>query len=155
MYILGMAKSSLTLKGAKASKLELDFFKLAFAVAALREAGEQAIGYLQVLAVPARDRALGWVTKYSTGDAVTILYAAPSDAELTDLAAEKARNALGLLTTADAQDADETFSLASLGEQLGESALAREVTRRHPTVARITDARQFPQHIAWDFYGTV
>ena len=49
MHILGMAKSSLTLKGAKASKLELDFFKLAFAVSVLRTSGEQAIGYLQVL----------------------------------------------------------------------------------------------------------
>jgi hypothetical protein len=64
MHILGMAKSSLTLKGAKAPKLELDFFKLAFAVAAFRAVGEQAIGYLQVLALPARDRALGWDACY-------------------------------------------------------------------------------------------
>ena len=145
----------MNLKGGKASKLELDFFKLAFAVAALRASGEQAVGYLQVLTEPLRDRANGWATKYSTGDAVTVLYASPSDTELTALAAEKARNALGLLSTADAQRAEEALSLASFGEELGESALLREVTRRHPTVFRITDSQRFPQRIDWDFYGTV
>jgi len=150
-----MAKSSLTLKGAKASKLELDFFKLAFAVAALRASGEQATGYLQVLAEPVRDRAIGWVNKYSTGDAVIVLFAVPNDMELAALAAEKARNALGLLSISDEQSAEESLSLALLGEKLGEEALAIAVKRRHPSVFRITDRQRFPQHIDWDFYGTV
>ena len=155
MHILGMAKSSLTLKGAKGPKLELDFFKLAFAVAALRASGEQAIGYLQVLATSVRDRATGWTTKYATGDAVVVLYAAPTEDEFISLAAEKARNALGLLSTPDADNADETLSLATLGEMLGESALAREIAARHPGVIRIDDSNLFPQRIRWDFYGTV
>ena len=155
MHILGMAKSSLTLKGAKGPKLELDFFKLAFAVAALRASGEPAIGYLQVLAAPVRDRAIGWTTKYAVGAAVVVLYAAPTEDEFISLAAEKAGNALGLLSTPDADNADETLSLATLGEMLGESALAREITTRHPGVIRINDSNFFPQRIRWDFYGTV
>ena len=153
MHVLGMAKSSLCLKGAKASKLELDFFKLAFAVAGLRASGEQAVGYLQVMSTAARDRAGGWVAKYQTGEAVVILYAAPDDAELVALAAEKVRNAAGLLATPDAERAG--LSLALLGRKLGESALAREVLSRHPTVARVEDKSRFPQRIDWDFYGLV
>jgi hypothetical protein len=153
MHVLGMAKSSLCLKGAKASKLELDFFKLAFAVAKLRASNEQAIGYLLVLSTPARDRAIGWTAKYQTGDAVVVLYAAPDNAELMALAAEKARNAAGLLTTSNAERAG--LSLASLGRELGESALTRQVFSRHPTVERVEDKSRFPQRIDWDFYGLV
>ena len=153
MHILGMAKSSLCLKGAKASKLELDFFKLAFAVAKLRAAGEEPIGYLQVLSARARDRAVGWIAKYQTGDAVVVLYAVPDEAELVALTAEKARNAASLLATANAGRAG--LSLASLGRALGESALAREVFSRHPAIARVDVRSQFPQRIDWDFYGLV
>lgn len=155
MHILGMAKSSLSLKGAKASKLELDFFKLAFAVAALRTTGEQAFGYLQVLAQPVRDRATGWTRKYATADAVTIVYAAPAEADLVALIAEKARNALGLLTTADAEQAEEALSLASFGEALGEAMLVREIMQRHPTAVRVTERQRYPQNIDWDYYGTI
>jgi hypothetical protein len=153
MHVLGMAKSSLCLKGAKASKLELDFFKLAFAVAKLRTSTERAVGYLQVLSTAARDRAVGWTAKYHTEDAVVVLYAAPNDAELVALATEKARNAAGLLATPDAVRAG--LSLASLGRQLGESVLTREMFSRHPTVVRIKEKSRFPQRIDWDFYGFV
>jgi hypothetical protein len=153
MHVLGMAKSSLCLKGAKPSKLELDFFKLAFAVAQLRANGQQAVGYLQVLSPAARDRAVGWTAKYQTGDAVVILYSAPDGADLVALAAEKARNAAGLLATANAKRAG--LSLASLGRRLGESALVRGVLALHPTVLRVEDKRRFPQRIDWDFYGLV
>jgi hypothetical protein len=153
MHVLGMAKSSLCLKGAKASKLELDFFKLAFAVAQLRATNEQAVGYLQVLSAAARDRAVGWIAKYQTGDAVNILYAAPDDAKLVTLAAEKVRNAAGLLATPNADRA--SLSLASFGRELGESALLQEVLARHPTVERVEDRSRFPQRIDWDYYGVV
>jgi hypothetical protein len=154
MHILGMAKSSLDLKGAKAPKLELDFFKLAFAVAALRGSGEQAVGYLLVLAIAARDRALGWSEKYATDDAVVVLYRAPAEADLASLAVEKTRNAHGILSTRNAEHADRTLSLAPFGAKLGESVLAREILTRHPSVIRITDPQRFPQRIDWDFYGT-
>lgn len=92
-------------------------------MANLHASDEKAVGYLQVLSSAARDRAVSWVAKYCTGDAVVVLYAAPNDAELAALAAEKARNAAGLLTTPDAERAG--LSLASLGRELGESALVR------------------------------
>jgi hypothetical protein len=155
MHVLGMAKSSLSLKGAKGPKLELDFFKLAFAVEALRASNTPAIGYLQVLSAPAQKRALYWIEKYRTGDTVTILYTAPSDVEMTALAAEKARNASGLLSTSNAEKAATMLSLAALGQELGESALAKEIKLRHATVVRILDKIKFPQQIDWDFYGVV
>ncbi len=153
MHVLGMAKSSLCLKGRRLQKLELDFFKLAFAIAALRASGHQAVGYLQVLSTAACTRAEGWVGKYLTGDAIVILYAAPNLAEVEALAAEKARNAAALLATTDADCAD--LSLASLGRELGESALSREILFRHPTVVRVANKRLFPQRIDWDYYGLV
>lgn len=149
MHIVGMAKSSLDLKGAKGPKLELDFFKLAFAVASLRAEGKRAVGYLQVLAPLLRDRALAWIEKYQTGDAVVVLCAEPNVAELAELAAEKVRNALGLLP--DSERADD--ALASIGEELGERELAAEIRRRHVTVQQISDRGQFPQRIRWDFCG--
>lgn len=81
MYVLGMAKSSLCLKGGKASKLEFDFFKLVFAVNNLRVSGEQVVGYLKVLSLIARERGENWVDKFLTGDAVVALYCVPDEAE--------------------------------------------------------------------------
>ena len=151
MQILGMAKSSLGLKGAKASKLELDFFKLLHATASLRAEQRHAIGYLQVLSQAAKDRADGWVEKYASRDLVTVLYTPPTDPELQALAEEKTRNALGLLAT----NKGKGLSLAALGRQLGEAALVREVFQRHPTATRVTNRREFPLAIDWDFYGIV
>ena len=49
MQILGMAKSHLDLEGAKGPKLELDFLKIAYALAWLNVIGESGKGYLLVL----------------------------------------------------------------------------------------------------------
>ena len=48
-HILGMAKSHLDLRGAKAPKLELDYLHLIYAVKEIREKGESAQGYLVVM----------------------------------------------------------------------------------------------------------
>jgi hypothetical protein len=88
---------------------------------------------------------VNWTGKYQTGDAVTVLYAAPDEVELSRLVQEKARNAAGLLITAEAERAG--LSLASFGRELGESALAREVVSRYPKVDRIYDKERFPQQI--------
>ena len=76
---------------------------------------------------------------------MTVLYVSPTQTEIARLAAEKARNALGLLASQDAEHADETLSLASFGGELGESALVREIIARHPSVVRITDPERFPK----------
>lgn len=153
MHVLGMAKSSLCLKGAKASKLELDFFKLAFTVTKLRASNEEAIGYLQVLSPIGEDRAQRWVTKYQAAGIVEILFSSLDDRELAALVEEKTRNAFGLLTAPATKGAG--LSLASIGRQLGESVLERGVLARHPAAIRVDDKRRFPFGILWDYYGIV
>jgi hypothetical protein len=150
MHVLGMAKSFLDLKGCKGPKLELDFFKLVYAASVIRSKGEHAYGYLLALNQSVYDRAHAWIAKYQTGDTVMILLATPDPEELALLAAEKIRNALGMLP--DAVGAGD--ALASVGEELGEGALAKEIRRLHPAVQQVTDRRQFPQGVRWDFYGT-
>lgn len=152
LHILGMAKSSLDLRGAKASKLELDFFKLAFAVEALRKSGDDAIGYLQVLAESVDLRAKGWVEKYSTGDRIKVILGVPSSEDLDKLAGEKARNALGLLAKGQIDEAEEALSLGSWGKELGESALSTYITATH---VGVVSSPERPMSINWDYYGIV
>lgn len=151
MHILGMAKSFLDLKGSKGPKLELDFFKLVYATSIIRGNGGEARGYLLVLNQAVHDRAHAWIARYRTGDAVQILLATPNADELAAIAAEKIRNAVGMLPDAErAEDA-----LASISEELGERALATEIRRLHPAVQQITDRPRFPQGIRWDFCGVI
>ncbi|HEY0073620.1 MAG TPA: hypothetical protein VGB77_05920 [Abditibacteriaceae bacterium] len=147
-HILGMAKSSLSLEGAKSSKLELDFFKLAFAVAALRENNEEAFGYLLVVSEVAKKRAEYWVNKYKTGDRVKVLIAVPSSEQLIDLTAEKSKNANGIY------NGETSFSVAKLGMEFGEAALRKQIEALYPHIA-IRDKSEYPQSINWDYYGIV
>ena len=146
-HILGMAKSSLSLEGAKSSKLELDLFKLAFAVAALREKGEAAFGYLLVVTQIAKKRAEFWVDKYKIGDRVEVLIAELTPEQLSELKTEKGRNADGLHSGVTG------FSIARLGQEFGENALREKIESRHPNV--VEHDKEFPQGINWDYYGII
>lgn len=152
LHILGMAKSSLNLNGAKRNKLELDFLRLAYAVRDLREAGEEAVGYLMVLTPSIAKTARGWIDQYGTGESVVVLCEAISGPEFDELLREKANNALGLLKEQRFEDAEQSLSLANNGRELGERALLRAIEVRHPGATATTS---FPHGIQWDFYGTL
>lgn len=149
-HILGMAKSSLDLRGAKAPKLELDFLRLAFAVRHLRESGETASGYLMVLVPEIVKTAERWSTKYNTGNDVVILCEKIEGKNLEALVKEKADNAIGFIQKRRFEEAERELSLADLGRTLGESALKRAIEFRHRGV---TSGNDFPLGIQWDYYG--
>jgi hypothetical protein len=155
--ILGMAKSSLDLRGAKASKLELDFFKLAFAVQKLRSTGINALGYLLVVDKSVARAVEAWRKKYQVEHLVEdVLLKLPTPQERALLEAEKARNKAALSVIHDVQDTEKALSVASYGKKFGESALAELVHQLQPNkIKQIKDKRQFPLGIDWDFYGIV
>ncbi|MCB1133341.1 MAG: hypothetical protein KDN05_19625, partial [Verrucomicrobiae bacterium] len=156
-HVLGMAKSSLDLKGAKHQKLELDFLRLAYAVRDLREAGDDAIGYLLVLVPELKRAAEGWKNKYSTGDGVVVLCRGIEGPALESLLREKADNALGLIQEMKLDKAERSLSLANLGKELGETSLASEIEELHPGIQNLTDREptSLPLKVAWDYYGTL
>lgn len=152
LHILGMAKSSLDLRGAKAQKLELDFLRLAYAVRDFREAGEEAVGYLMVLDPTVAITARAWIEKYGTGEGVVVLCNEITGPEFEALLKEKADNALGLLQEHRFDEAERALSLANNGRELGERALQRDIAERHPGVTTTT---AFPLGVQWDFCGTL
>lgn len=158
LHVLGMAKSSLNLKGAKEQKLELDFLRLAYAVRELREAGEEAIGYLLVLVPDIARTATGWCEKYTTGEGVVILCEPIEGETLEALLKEKADNALGLLQPLDFDQANRALSLANIGKELGERALQKVIESRHNGISSLhekTSREQLPLQVNWDYYGTL
>lgn len=152
LHVLGMAKSSLDLRGAKAPKLELDFLRLAYAVRELREAGEEAVGYLMVLVPKVAKTAESWREKYATGDGVIILCEDIEGDNLEALIKEKADNAVGFIQDRRFEDAERELSLADLGKELGEKALRQSISSRHPG---IESGEALPLGIQWDYYGTL
>ena len=158
LHVLGMAKSSLNLQGAREQKLELDFLRLAYAVRELREAGEEAIGYLLVLVPDIAKTAAGWCEKYTTGEGVVILCEPIEGETLEALLKEKANNALGLLQPLDFDQANRALSLANIGKELGERALQKVIESRHSGISPLhenTPQKQLPLQVNWDYYGTL
>jgi len=148
-HILGMAKSSLNLKGGKGPKLELDFLRLVYAVQHLRARGDYAKGYLLVMTEDIRKRAKSWIGKYEAGDTIVIDIPPPLPPDKQEaLEAEKKRNA-GAINPGSPGDA-----VAVLGKQLGEDALRKLIELYEPEVREVKNESAFPD-IRWDFYGQV
>ncbi len=143
-YILGMAKSPLDLRGAKARNLRLDIELLARGLASIRAGGDAAVGYLLVLTEGVAARARGWDV-VTADPALEVLVATLSETDMLAVQAEKLRNAAG---TRSGVAAD---SIAALGQRLGEDALRRAVRARHPG-AQLCSAPS-PLGVRWDFYG--
>ncbi len=155
MHVLGMAKSNLNLKPGQATRLELDFFKLAFAVAALQSKGDNAIGYLQVLWQTSFIRANGWKAKYGLTNQTLIVLPIPelTSEEYIMLETEKQGNAESIVPIASIKQNALHPSSAPIGTQLAENALARQIEFLHPSIKRFNDKELFPNKIHWDFYG--
>jgi hypothetical protein len=147
--IFGMAKSPEDLRGAKGRNLELDFLRLVYAVEHFRVSGEEAQGYLLVLADKIRTRVAGWINKYDAGNCVELVVAVLTPEEARVLAEEKERNRQG-----NAPGADPSLAVAAVGKRLGEEALRKRVLSVEPSVTDLTDA-EAPFDVQWDFYGIV
>ena len=152
LHVLGMAKSSLDLRGAKGPKLELDFLRLAYAVSSLRTAGGNAVGYLAVLDTRVAETTSVWIEKYHTGDQVSILCCIPKGPDIEWLMKEKAGNSVGFLPARLLANHERKLAVANFGRDLGEKHLKEAIEERHPG---IIPSANFPLGINWDYYGTV
>ena len=151
-HVLGMAKSSLDLKGAKGPKLELDFLRLVYAVKQLRTEEVDAKGYLVVMTEDIRERANSWIGKYEAENTIVIDVAPLSLDEQKALEAEKKGNVAGMVAGSLGRTAGNQ-SNAVLGKQLGEDALRKLIMDQESRVQEIKDEKEFPFRIRWDFYG--
>ena len=153
IHILGMAKSSLDLRGAKATKLELDYLRLLYAVERIQAQGGEAIGYLMVLSEKVAESAKeNLVAKYGNNPAVSIIWSKPAKKGLKKLLAEKADQAGSLLLKKRINQAEKELSVAKLGKELGETALLAQIAILHPGVQPSED---LPLSIQWDYCGIV
>jgi len=148
--ILGMAKSSLDLRGAKAQRLELDLLRLVHAVEKLRASGEDAQGYLLVMTPTQAERVQVWLSKYEADGTVVVLVAEPEAGDLEALRLEKAGNVEGMLAAIMGQEVAGRSS-GALGQRLAEELLQHLILEREPA-ARRADRRP-PFGIQWDYFG--
>jgi len=153
-HILGMAKSHLDLRGAKGSKLELDYLRLVYAIKEIRKQGDDAHGYLVVMNDAIFKRVIQWETKYQGKELVTLDIASLSDPTKRTLEKEKARNTEGMVAGASGGDVG-SLSNADKGRDIGEAALSHIIVHWEPSVQQIRDESKFPLSIRWDFYGLV
>ena len=154
MNIIGMAKSHLDLGGAKPSKLELDFLKIAYTLSRLEVQGEHGKGFLLVFTEPIANRAYGWIKKYDTKESIEILLAELTNQEIKSLQDEKASNVEGMVSGTQGFEIGNK-SNADYGQQIGESHLQKEIEHRYPHIVKITDQKRYPLGIRWDYYGTI
>ena len=157
IHVLGMAKSCLDLRGAKAAKLELDFFKLLVAVERIIRDGGMAQGYLLVFTKEIETTVNGWRKKYAAGNLVRALPACLDSATLAILRQEKAGHAAALLLKGEITQAEKELSVAAQGKELGESHLRHLIEMAHPGIQCLPakSPAQMPLNTAWDYYGTV
>lgn len=153
-HVLGMAKSSLDLLGAKRQKLELDYLRLVYACQHYQAQGYHAFGYLAVTSTIIEQQVQKWAAKYLVPvGLVQLVIPTLSDVEHQGLLAEKSRNRLGNLAKADAavlvKDAD-----GSLGRDLLEAALQSHILEQHPALQEGAVVGANPMGIRWDYYGS-
>jgi hypothetical protein len=151
-HVLGMAKRHLDLKGAKGPKLELDFLRLAVAVAHLRQTGDDAKGYLLVMSPRIRKRTEAWVTKYETKDTVEVVTADLTESELRGLCAEVRANTEGMMLGTQGRRVGNRSDARS-GGRLVEDKLRAMIEVREPGIRRVNDPSKFPLNVQWDYYG--
>lgn len=151
-HILGMAKSSLDLRGAKARNLELDVLRLVYAVHKLRANGEDAHGYVLVLDRSAESRVKVWLKKYEAITLVTCMCAELSDEDRIQLQSEKEANAEGMQQNSS-KPFRQAHSVAGHGRMVGEAALRHQIIKLEPSVKEADS--DMPLGVQWDFYGHV
>ena len=151
-HVLGMAKSSTNLKGSKGPRVELDFFKLAYAVGKIRAEGDEAQGYLLVMNRGIAATVTAWAAKYDAEDLVTVLIARLADEELEKLQAQQEEQAVAQAEATLGGSAG-ARSRADFGRDLGESQLQELIGEREIGVLCQHDS--LPLSIRWDYYGTL
>ena len=153
-HVLGMAKRHLDLNGAKAPKLELDYLRLLVAVRQLRQQGQDAAGYLLVMTSAIKRRAHAWASKYGANDEVQVVVATLTARRQRQVQAEARTNRVGMVEGSRGRPV-RGRSDARKGGRLAERQLSAFIEKREPRVRRITDSKNLPLGIRWDYYGII
>ena len=152
-YILGMAKCTLDLKGAKGPKLELDFLRLVDAVKEIRRRGDEAKGCLLVMTPAIAQRVAAWQTKYRADDSVHVATARLSEEQL-GIVQDQVRTTREGMVAGTVGDDVAGRSDATAGGQLGEELLRQVIEASEQGIRRSVNEREFPFGIHWDYFGT-
>jgi hypothetical protein len=153
-HILGMAKSSLDLNGARRPKLELDYLRLVYAVKEIRKKGDSAQGYLVVLTPQIVDSVKGWQHKYEGDSCVSVIdLSLPGDV-WKKLVKEKEDNLKGMVAGSTGGRALGR-SNSDTGRETGENGLKSAILRLEPKTKQVKDESAFPFGVHWDFYGVI
>ena len=154
-HVLGMAKSCLDLKGAKSSKVELDFLRLLYAVQKIEDNGESAIGCFFVGNEKVKKTVETWFNKYgfsfkSKIEILTLEQISKNDYE--KLLTEKARNSKGNIRHNDKSISKE-YASGKIGKEIFEKALTNHLKSKYKIKEIISDNKPFG--INWDFYHQI
>ncbi len=147
LYVLGMAKSSLNLKGAKSEKLELDFLRILHAIKT-RKSNEQVIGYLAVWDKTKQTRIESWKKKYlAAQENIEVI---PLD-EITKkkfeatIKEEKEKNKEGINRNSN------RLSEAKQGKEILETFLRQQIESKLERIEETEDDKLFG--VNWDYYA--
>lgn len=147
--VLGMVKSNLDMKGAKAPKLELDYVRLLMVVRDLRREGYDVKGYLGVTTAAIQGHVVNhWHKRYkaSDDDVHVVVILDPSGRQLLDV--EKLTNASANLPSPEvAEDA-----IATEGKKL-EDRLRIKIIELEGELNEEPAERPYTCDIRWDFFG--
>ncbi|MBN1855705.1 MAG: hypothetical protein JW846_01975 [Dehalococcoidia bacterium] len=144
-HVLGIASAALAAGDPAFRTLELDFLRLAYAVAHLNAKGDDTCGYIVVLRQEIRDVLRRLRAKYEVGDGVNIVFASLLVSDMTRLS-----DASDLLQSDDSSGAGR-----DIAREVALSSLRREVFDREPCVEELVSTVTLPFDVAWDFYGVV
>ncbi|KAB1064768.1 hypothetical protein [Salibacter halophilus] len=149
IHILGMAKSCIDLKGAKAQKVELDLLRILYAIEKL---DEKTYGCLIVYDDKIKERVHTWIKKYQfdkNNHFEVITLSKKSDKDKLALQDEKKLNSSANLRHAIEAIPKENAS-GKIGEKLFEEALEKYIKEEFK-IGEINKSNP-PFGIKWDFY---
>jgi hypothetical protein len=152
-HVFGMAKRCLSLNGANAQKVELDYLRLVYAVKELRRESHEAKGYLLVMTPAIAKRTERWLAKYNAGDAVEVIVPELTEEMKSIIKIEIINNIDGMIAGTIGEDVAGRAD-ATPGCLIGERLLSEWIEQHETGISRQNNEKLFPLRIRWDYYGT-
>ena len=153
-HILAMVKPYPDLRGLKASKVELDYLRVVYAVGEMRRQGELAQGYFVVIGESIPKNMTVWEQNYRGNSYVELMSTLPATHVRHGLQNDKTADLSGMVLAALLDDTSHVSNSAALRD-MEDYILDETIRELEPGVMRIKDEARFPLGIRWDYYGLV
>lgn len=146
-YILGMAKSSMTLKqGGISRSIELDVLRIIYCIEKFNQEKKQAKGFLLVYNDEMKNRIENnWLTKYKTSN--------PDNIEIITFEHKLTTNEERIIKKEKVGNSKFNSSSATKSAEITERILKEQIKLRYKNLTEL-DKHTAPIDINWDFYGT-